>query len=64
MNNRFRPFVYAEPMSRLTVGESFIMNDLGDIESCRVSAYKYGRKHDMKFSVRRTDEGVRCQRIA
>lgn len=65
------------PFAEMEVGDSFLVEpeedpNLGVVDEeeyakvrGRVSnvAYKYGKDHDKKFTVRQTDEGVRVWRV-
>lgn len=51
------------PFDQMEVGDSFLINGA---EPGKVSgaAYHYGRTHQKKFSIQKTEDGHRCWRIA
>lgn len=54
------------PFSKMSIGDSFVITDVVLSSRIRSSASTYGRRHDMKFSVRvdRNDGSMRCWRTA
>ena len=55
------------PFSKMKVGDSFAVPSNVKRPAVTVAAMRYGRKHDMKFTVRQTDAkgaAFRCWRIA
>ena len=58
------------PFPTMEVGDSFIrilqnINELykNNITSLHNSAYEYGKRHNMKFSIRKTTDGYKCLRL-
>ena len=52
------------PFAEMKVGDSFAVPPKINRSAVNVSAMRYGRKHGMKFTVRRTVDGtLRCWRI-
>ena len=53
------------PFEHMQVGDSFAVPPDVERPSVTVAAMRYGRKHNMKFTVRLTpDRTLRCWRIA
>lgn len=52
------------PFDEMQVGDSFAVPPNAKRPAVNVAAMRYGRKHNMKFTVRKTPEGYRCWRIA
>lgn len=55
------------PFAKMKVGDSFAVPSNVKRPAVTVAAMRYGRKHDMKFTVRQTDAkgaAFRCWRIA
>jgi len=52
------------PWETMEVGDSFLVPEDVAIDSARSGATIAGRKHNRKFSIRKTDNGYRCWRIA
>jgi hypothetical protein len=58
------------PFADMAVGDSFLVpnSEITDItyrqNSIRGSALSYGKKNNAQFSTRRTEEGLRCWRVA
>lgn len=48
---------------QMKVGDSFLVPAHIKREAVAVSAMRYGNKHGMKFTVRKTSEGYRCWRV-
>ena len=57
---RYRPSKY--PWEQMAVDESFMVAD-GNLRSLRATAYAAGKRLQMKFIARKTDEGVRIWRV-
>jgi len=52
------------PFDKMKVGDSFLMpQEDKDPNRLRVLAHHYGKSKKMKFSIKKTEEGVRCWRI-
>jgi len=58
------------PFKTMNIGDSFlrIINDINEIydnyiTSLHNSAYEYGKRHDMKFTIKKVKEGYLCKRI-
>lgn len=49
------------PFEDMKVGDSFLIK--GNYMKVASSASWYGKRHQQKFSVRRTEEGYRCWRL-
>jgi hypothetical protein len=52
------------PFNKLEVGHSF--EKPHDVEEAkfRTAAFAYAKKHGIRLSVRKTDSGIRCWRVA
>jgi hypothetical protein len=51
------------PFERMDVGDSFLVPQDISRSTVNVAATRYGEKWRMKFTVRKTPEGLRCWRI-
>lgn len=51
------------PFSQMKVGDSFLLPDHIKRTAASVSARRFGDKNQMKFTIRKTEEGFRCWRI-
>lgn len=52
----------AYPFEQMEVGDSFVIPD-GEREKCRMAAYAWGKRRNLRFVVRLDDDGdVRCWR--
>jgi len=48
----------------MQVGDSFLVLDADWIKNLRSAAYMYGRRHGVKFTIRKYGEGWRLWRVA
>lgn len=51
------------PFKDMQVGDSFLLPPGVKRTAVNVAALRYGRKHGMKFTIRKVPEGFRCWRI-
>lgn len=51
------------PFGDMRVGDSFLIPASAKRASVTVAAKRFGDKHGMKFTVRKTDKGYRCWRL-
>jgi hypothetical protein len=59
------PLPVTYPFAKMDVGDSFAVPPDVHRTTVSIAALRYGRKHDMKFSTRKTPDGtIRCWRIA
>jgi len=52
------------PFPDMQVGDSFLVLDADWIKNLRSAAYMYGRRHGVKFTIRKYGEGWRLWRVA
>lgn len=52
------------PLADMAVGDSFLLRDKGQLPSVRATAWSYGRRHGLKFAIRKVPQGWRCWRVA
>jgi len=51
------------PFNKMNIGDSFLV-EVQDERKIASAASYFGTRNSMKFSVRNTDKGLRCWRIA
>lgn len=52
-----------EIFAKMKDGDSFLIPKMDLVNNVKVAAYTYGKKHKIKFTVRKTDTGYRCWRV-
>jgi len=58
------PMPQRYPFKDMQVGDSFAVPPQAKRPSVTVAAKRFGDKHGMKFTIRKTPDGFRCWRIA
>lgn len=51
------------PFPNMSIGDSFRVENSQEL-SCRTAGCAYGKRHNMKFTVRKYEDAYRCWRIA
>jgi len=52
------------PFDDMNVGDSFLLTDHSMVKNARSAAWMYSRRHGMKFSCRKVEDGWRVWRTA
>jgi hypothetical protein len=52
------------PFPVMRVGDSFLLPDAGTAKNARSAAWMYSKRHGVKFSCRRLENGWRIWRVA
>jgi len=52
------------PFDDMDVGDSFLLTDPSMVKNARSAAWMYSRRHGMKFSCRKVEDGWRVWRTA
>jgi hypothetical protein len=58
-NKGGRPAIYK--FATMAIGDAFVAPVESNLRMC---AYKYGKKHRLRFKVNKTADGLRCERVA
>jgi hypothetical protein len=51
------------PFAQMKEGDSFLISSLMKRTTVTVAAKRYGHKHAMEFTIRKTPDGLRCWRV-
>lgn len=52
------------PFSRMAVGESFLLPAGTNRAAAATAASYFGKRNNKKYSIRKTEDGIRCWRTA